>query len=242
MRKQWATVVQNVERRRRDTPSHQSNTEGPTGRIGRATEVGCSPWLHAVPIRHFAVPSRAGVIPPTSSNQGAASTVSRKPMAFVTATSVDSRGLPFADKRLTSKKILRQTLYNHHIHAPSASAGNNGLITPAESALTKNMPATPLESALPKKWGGSCFQLESTALCRSRTRRNRRNPNPLMRFSTLSCTTGVGGTSFFARFKPSNFQTFQRPLCGKVCSHIETPGVYAHKGGPPAPNQGGVCS
>src|SRR5713101_6066050 len=38
----------------------------------------------------------------------------------------------------TSKTPLPQLLYNPHLQAPLGSAGNKGLITPLESALTKN--------------------------------------------------------------------------------------------------------
>src|SRR6266581_4474844 len=48
----------------------------------------------------------------------------------------------------TSKTPFPQLLYNPHLRAPLGSAGNKGLITPLESALTENSPATPLESAL----------------------------------------------------------------------------------------------
>ncbi len=54
----------------------------------------------------------------------------------------------------TSKTPLPQLLYNPHLRAPLGSAGNKGLITPLESALTKNSPASRLESALTKRWGG----------------------------------------------------------------------------------------
>src|SRR6266705_824302 len=53
----------------------------------------------------------------------------------------------------TSKTPLPQLLYNPHLQAPLGSAGNKGLITPLESALTKNSPVTSLESALTKRWG-----------------------------------------------------------------------------------------
>src|SRR6266704_902141 len=53
----------------------------------------------------------------------------------------------------TSKTPLPQLLYNPHLQAPLGSAGNKGLITPLESALTKNSPVTPVESALTKRWG-----------------------------------------------------------------------------------------
>ncbi len=48
---------------------------------------------------------------------------------------------------------LPQLLYNPHLQAPLGSAGNKGLITPLESALTKNSPVSLLESALTKRWG-----------------------------------------------------------------------------------------
>src|SRR5216683_4127552 len=54
----------------------------------------------------------------------------------------------------TSKTPLPQLLYNPHLRARLGSAGNKGLITPVESALTENSPVTPLESALTKRWGG----------------------------------------------------------------------------------------
>ncbi len=53
----------------------------------------------------------------------------------------------------TSKTPLPQPLYNPHLQAPLGSAGNKGLITPLESALTKNYPVSLLESALTKRWG-----------------------------------------------------------------------------------------
>jgi hypothetical protein len=69
----------------------------------------------------------------------------------------------------TSETPLPQPLYNPHLQAPLGSAGNKGLITPLESALTKNSPATPVESALTKTggWGPSgrsndSFQVEDS--------------------------------------------------------------------------------
>ncbi len=53
----------------------------------------------------------------------------------------------------TSETPLPQLLYNPHLQTPLGSAGNKGLITPLESALTKNSPVTPVESALTKRWG-----------------------------------------------------------------------------------------
>ncbi len=54
----------------------------------------------------------------------------------------------------TYKIPLPQLLYNPHLQAPLGSAGNKGLITPLESALTRNSPVSLLESALAERWGG----------------------------------------------------------------------------------------
>jgi len=63
----------------------------------------------------------------------------------------------------TSKTPLPQPLYNPHLQAPLGSAGNKGLITPLESALTKNSPVTRLESALAERWGwGSVLPLRNS--------------------------------------------------------------------------------
>src|SRR6266851_4264007 len=57
----------------------------------------------------------------------------------------------------TSETPLPQLLYNPHLQTPLGSAGNKGLITPLESALTRNSPASRLESALAETWGwGPC--------------------------------------------------------------------------------------
>src|SRR6266851_9482385 len=53
----------------------------------------------------------------------------------------------------TSGTPLPQLLYNPHLQAPLGSAGNKRLISPLESALTKNSPVTPVESALAERWG-----------------------------------------------------------------------------------------
>src|SRR5713226_3645765 len=62
----------------------------------------------------------------------------------------------------TSETPLPQLLYNPHLQTPLGSAGNKGLITPLESALTKNSPVSRLESALTKTggWGGLLPSLE----------------------------------------------------------------------------------
>src|SRR6266568_4158066 len=65
----------------------------------------------------------------------------------------------------TYETPLPQPLYNPHLRAPLGSAGNKGLITPLESALTKNSPASRLESALTKRWGwGPCSPLRNSPL------------------------------------------------------------------------------
>ncbi len=60
----------------------------------------------------------------------------------------------------TSETPLPQLLYNPHLQASLGSAGNKGLITPLESALTENYPVTPVESALTKRggWGYGAFR------------------------------------------------------------------------------------
>src|SRR5258707_611529 len=57
------------------------------------------------------------------------------------------------NKGLTSPRIHRQLFCNQHLRTPLRSAGNTGVIILLESALTKNAPATPLESALTKNRG-----------------------------------------------------------------------------------------
>src|SRR2546425_7550086 len=65
----------------------------------------------------------------------------------------------------TSTTPLPQLLYNPHLRAPLGSAGNKGLITPLESALTKNSPVSRLESALAERWGwGPCSPLRNSPL------------------------------------------------------------------------------
>src|SRR5216684_724627 len=65
----------------------------------------------------------------------------------------------------TSETPLPQLLYNQHLRAPLGSSGNKGLITPLESALTKNSPVSRLESALAERWGlGPYSPLRSSPL------------------------------------------------------------------------------
>src|SRR5216683_1254933 len=75
----------------------------------------------------------------------------------------------------TSKTPLPQLLYNPHLQAPLGSAGNKGLITPLESALTENSPVTSLESALTKTggWGyGVSRSAENAKFSATRKERN----------------------------------------------------------------------
>jgi hypothetical protein len=58
------------------------------------------------------------------------------------------------NKGLTGTRIHLQLFCNQHLRTPLRSAENKGLIILLESALTKNAPATPLESALTKSRGG----------------------------------------------------------------------------------------
>src|SRR6266567_1625329 len=70
--------------------------------------------------------------------------------------SLISRHSPLTAKSFTirtSKTPLPQPLYNPHLQASLGSAGNKGLITPLESALTRNSPVSLLESALTKTGG-----------------------------------------------------------------------------------------
>src|SRR6266446_10669345 len=79
----------------------------------------------------------------------------------------------------TSKTPLPQLLYNPHLRAPLGSAGNKGLITPLESALTKNSPVTSLESALTKKRGVPLDLWHSHSwLCSSTGHRTRNTRTP----------------------------------------------------------------
>src|SRR5216683_732268 len=80
------------------------------------------------------------------------------------------------NKGLTSPRIHRQLFCNQHLRTPLRSVGNTGLIILLESALTKNAPATPLESALTRNRGEGVRPL---FLCASVPRW----PNPCLYFS-----------------------------------------------------------
>ncbi len=71
------------------------------------------------------------------------------------------------NKGLASARIHRQLFCNQHLRTPLRSAGNTGVINLLESALTKNAPATPLESALTKNRGGGGTAALPLRLCAS---------------------------------------------------------------------------
>ncbi len=84
----------------------------------------------------------------------------------------------------TSMAPLPQPLYNPHLQTPLGSAGNKGLITPLESALTRNSPVTPVESALTKRWG-----VGSSPAFNIQTFRSAFHSSPLFSYpSKLFCT------------------------------------------------------
>src|SRR6266481_2202693 len=73
--------------------------------------------------------------------------------SFTSFTSVASLTSSKPFRIRTSETPLPQLLYNPHLRAPLGSAGNKGLITPLESALTRNSPVSRLESALAESGG-----------------------------------------------------------------------------------------
>src|SRR6266581_9654872 len=79
---------------------------------------------------------------------------SARALSFTSFTSFASLTSSKPFRIRTSKTPHPQLLYNPHLRAPLGSAGNKELITPLESALTKNSPVSRLESALTKTWGG----------------------------------------------------------------------------------------
>src|SRR6266481_4680217 len=97
-----------------------------------------SPHLYALCVRRLPRPGRGG----ENSSSFRSSLIPRH--SPLTTNSFTIR---------TSKTPLPQLLYNPHLRAPLGSAGNKGLITPLESALTKNSPVSRLESALAERWG-----------------------------------------------------------------------------------------
>ncbi len=91
----------------------------------------------------------------------------------------------------TSKTPLPQLLYNPHLQAPLGSAGNKGLITPLESALTKNSPVTSLESALTKTPGvGVGYGDSFTPMTSTDPPRLTSSPSVPLRWSVLGATIG----------------------------------------------------
>ena len=91
----------------------------------------------------------------------------------------------------TSETPLPQALYNPHLQAPLGSAGNKGLITPLESALTKNSPVTPVESALTKNPGvGMGYGDSFTPMTGANLPRLTSSPSVPLRWSVLGATIG----------------------------------------------------
>jgi hypothetical protein len=96
------------------------------------------------------------------------------------------------NKGLTGTRIHRQLFCNQHLRTPLRSAENTGLIIPLESALTKNAPATLLESALTKNRGEGVvplggFDLVGAALLSSRITPARRGGSHGTRATALQC-------------------------------------------------------
>ena len=90
----------------------------------------------------------------------------------------------------TSETPLPQLLYNPHLQAPLGSAGNKGLITPLECALTKNYPVSLLESALTKRWGVGERELRPTR--EGRDRRAVIQTSPAVRARCGPRAAGIG--------------------------------------------------
>ena len=88
----------------------------------------------------------------------------RKPFKICTSIARPDLRIP---KDLAPPSVHSQLLYFPHLQALLLSVGNKRLITPLESALTENSPATPLESALTKKPGGGLRRLRSYRVVRS---------------------------------------------------------------------------
>src|SRR6266851_6595442 len=100
----------------------------------------------------------------------------------------------------TSETPLPQLLYNQHLRAPLGSAGNKGLITPLESALTENSPVSRLESALAERWGwGPCSPLRNSPLT---ARHSQPDSSSLFSHSSrLFCTRQKLNSFVFMQFR-----------------------------------------
>ena len=96
----------------------------------------------------YLIVSRQSGHPPLHSRHCAA-----RAFSFTSFTSFASLTSSKSFRIRTCETPLPQLLYNPHLQAPLGSAGNKGLITPLESALTENYTVTPLESALAERWG-----------------------------------------------------------------------------------------
>jgi hypothetical protein len=103
-----------------------------------------------------------------------------------------------------SKTPLPQPLYNPHLRTPLVSAGNKGLLTSLESALTENPPVTSLESALTKNgWGGVPLLTRISSV--QSAQRLRGNPCP----SSVSANSVLSATSALIPLLSFDFQPSQ---------------------------------
>src|SRR6266571_3454542 len=120
---------------------------------------------------------------------------------------------------------LLYVLYNPHLRAPLGSAGNKGLITPLESALTENSPATPLESALTKTggWGpsGSSFWIIRPLVCRRFDLANAKAQSSRVgRVFRTSAALGRWSTGSSLRIRPSRKTSTRFAYCAMSCSCV----------------------
>ncbi len=125
----------------------------------------------------------------------------------------------------TSETPLPQLLYNPHLQAPLGSAGNKGLITPLESALTENSPATPLESALTKTggWGHSrrSFRFIPPPECRRFDLANAKAQSSRVgRVFRTSAALGRWSIGSSLRIRPSRKTSTRLANCAMSCSCV----------------------
>src|SRR5713101_1141875 len=125
----------------------------------------------------------------------------------------------------TSMTPLPQVLYNPHLQAPLGSAGNKGLITPLESALTKNSPVSPVESALTKTggWGPSrrSFWLVPPLVCRRFDLANANAQSSRVgRVFRTSAALGRWTTGSSLRIRPSRKTSTRFAYCAMSCSCV----------------------
>ncbi len=125
----------------------------------------------------------------------------------------------------TSETPLPQLLYNPYLQAPLGSAGNKGLITPLESALTKNSPVTPVESALTKTggWGHSRSSLWiiPPLVCRRFALANAKAQSSRVgRVFRTSAALGRWSTGSSLRIRPSRKTSTRFAYCAMSCSCV----------------------